>query len=105
MAARIAAGEDAVMTPDGPRGPRYRLQPGPLFLAQKTGCPLVLVHIEYSRYVRFRSWDGFALPLPFARVDVSSEPPLHVSDSLSDEAFEEERQRLERRMTDGLLMD
>ena len=105
MAARIAAGEDAVITPDGPRGPRYRLQPGPLFLAQKTGCPLVLVHIEYSSYIRFESWDGFALPLPFARVDVKSEPPLHISDSLSDEEFEAERLRVERRMTDGLLMD
>lgn len=105
MAARIEAGEDAMITPDGPRGPRYRLQPGALFLAQKTGCALVLVHIEYSRCVRFKSWDGFAIPLPFARVTARSEPPLQISDSLSDEEFEAERQRLARRMTDGLLMD
>ena len=105
MAGRIAAGEDAVITPDGPRGPRYRLQPGALFLAQKTGCPLILAHIEYSRYVRFKSWDGFAIPLPFARVHVTCEPPLHISGDLSAEEFEAERLRLERRMTDGLLMD
>ena len=105
MAARIEAGEDAAITPDGPRGPKYRLQPGPLFLAQKTGRPLVLVRVEYSRYLRFKSWDGFALPLPFARVDISSEPPLEIAETLSDEEFEAERLRLERRMTAGLLMD
>jgi hypothetical protein len=105
MAARIDLGEDAMITPDGPRGPRYRLQPGALFLAQKTGGALMLVHVEYSRYVRFKSWDGFALPLPFARVTARSEPPLKLSPDLSAEEFEAERQRLERRMTDGLLMD
>jgi hypothetical protein len=105
MAGRIAAGEDAMITPDGPRGPRYRLQPGALFLAQKTGCPLVLVHIEYSHYVRFKSWDGFAIPLPFACVNARSEPPLAISADLTGAEFEAERLRLERRMTDGLLMD
>jgi hypothetical protein len=105
MASRIEAGEDAMITPDGPRGPRYRLQPGALFLAQKTGCALILVHIEYSRYVRFKSWDGFALPLPFARVTARSEPPLQLRPDLSAQEFEAERLRVERRMTDGLLMD
>ena len=105
MATRMAAGEDAMITPDGPRGPRYRLQPGPLFLAQKTGCALVLVHIEYSRCLRFNTWDGFAIPLPFARVDIRSEPPLYISEALSPDDFEAERLRLERRMKDGLLMD
>ena len=105
MAARMAGGEDAMITPDGPRGPRYRLQPGPLYLAQKTGCGLVLVQVEYSRCLRFRTWDGFAIPLPFARIDIRSEPPLYISDALSPEEFEAERLRIERRMTDGLLMD
>jgi lysophospholipid acyltransferase (LPLAT)-like uncharacterized protein len=102
---QINAGNDVFITPDGPRGPRYRLQPGALFLAQKTKCPLLLARIEYSRCLRFKTWDGFAIPLPFARVDIVVEPPVYVSDALTDEEFEQERCRLERRMKDGLLMD
>src|ERR1700679_579072 len=34
---------DIVITPDGPRGPRYRVQPGVLRLAQATGRPIVTV--------------------------------------------------------------
>lgn len=105
LSEQINAGNDVFITPDGPRGPRYRLQPGALFLAQKTNCPLLLTRIDYSRCVRFKTWDGFAIPLPFARVSIVVEPPVYVSDALTDDAFEQERLRLERRMKDGLLMD
>lgn len=105
MAARVAAGHDVVITPDGPRGPRYRLQPGALFLAQKTGCSILPFHIEYSRYLRFRTWDGFAFPLPFARMEVTIGEPFRVSSAGTGHEFESERLRLERIMTQSLLMD
>ena len=105
MASRLAEGSDLMMTPDGPRGPRYRLQPGALYLAQKTGCAIVPVQVEYSRYRRFRSWDGLAIALPFARMRVVTGEPFYVDASASDEELERQRQRLERIMTDSLVMD
>src|SRR5213075_2734928 len=36
-------GYDLAITPDGPRGPRYQVQPGAIALAQLTGRPLVPV--------------------------------------------------------------
>jgi lysophospholipid acyltransferase (LPLAT)-like uncharacterized protein len=105
MATRMAEGQDVAITPDGPRGPRYRLQPGALFLAQQTGYPIVLVHVEYSRYRRFKTWDGFALPIPFARVDVIFDEPFSVNSAKTEEEFEIERLQLERRMTQSLRMD
>jgi lysophospholipid acyltransferase (LPLAT)-like uncharacterized protein len=106
MAACIDAGQDVIITPDGSRGPRYRLKAGPVFLAQKTGCPVYPLQIEYSRYLRLRTWDGLAFPLPFARVDVTVEGPLYVAaDALDEVQFEAERQRLERVMTRSLVMD
>ena len=37
------------ITPDGPRGPRRRMAPGPIFLASKLGLPLVLMGYGYDR--------------------------------------------------------
>ncbi len=55
------------ITPDGPRGPRRRLAPGPIFLASKLGLPLVAMGYGYDRPWRARSWDRFAVPRPFSR--------------------------------------
>jgi lysophospholipid acyltransferase (LPLAT)-like uncharacterized protein len=105
MAGRIAEGHDIIITPDGPRGPRYRLQSGALYLAQRTGRPIVPLHLECSRYIWFKSWDGFAVALPFARVKVVIGDPYWVHASCTDDEFETERRRLERIMTQSLLMD
>ena len=105
MASRIGEGYDIIVTPDGPRGPRYRLQSGALYLAQRTGRPIVPLHLECSRYIRFKSWDGFAVALPFARVKVMLGDPYWVNPSCTDDEFETQRRCLERIMTQSLLMD
>ena len=105
MTRRISEGYDVMITPDGSRGPRYHLQPGALYLAQRTGRPIVPLHIEYSRYVRFKTWDGFALAFPFARVSVTIGDPVAIDPSLDDQGFETERLRVQQIMTQSLLMD
>lgn len=105
MAMLLTEGNDLMITPDGPRGPRYRLQPGALYLAQKTGCAILPVHVEFSHYRRFRTWDGFAIALPFARVRVVIDEPFWIDASATDEELETQRLRLERIMTESLVMD
>lgn len=105
MLVRIAEGNDIIITPDGPRGPRYRLQPGAVALAQQTGSPLLPIHIEYSRYRRLRSWDGFAVALPFSQIRVVIDEPFWVKPDQTAEELENDRQRLERIMTESMLMD
>ncbi len=105
MASLIANGNDIMITPDGPRGPRYHLQPGALFLAQRTGAPILPLHIEYARYWRFKSWDGFAVALPFSRVRVVIDEPLWVKPEASAVELEAQRQQVERVMTESLVMD
>lgn len=95
LAKIIAAGGDAAITPDGPRGPRYRLGPGIIYLAQKTGAPVAPIRIEYSRSVRLKSWDRFMIPLPFSRVDVTVGALFHVPQSAADDEFEARRAQLE----------
>jgi lysophospholipid acyltransferase (LPLAT)-like uncharacterized protein len=69
---------DIVITPDGPRGPRYRVQPGVLRLAQATGRPIVTVTTHLGWKWVFNSWDRFQVPLPFSRCELVSGEPIYV---------------------------
>jgi lysophospholipid acyltransferase (LPLAT)-like uncharacterized protein len=66
------------ITPDGPRGPVYKIQPGIIVLAQLTGRPIIPLS-TYTRFrVTMRSWDKFQIPLPFARCVLRYGPPVWV---------------------------
>ena len=91
----LASGRDVVITPDGPRGPAYELGPGIIFLAQKSGAPVVPVNMEYSSYWRLKSWDRFILPRPFSKVRVIIGQSHHVRSTSTPEEFETERLRLQ----------
>jgi lysophospholipid acyltransferase (LPLAT)-like uncharacterized protein len=95
LADYIAAGGDAVITPDGPRGPVYRLGGGIIFLAQKSGAQVLPMHLEYSSCWRLRSWDRFILPRPFCKARFIVGPTYQVTMTNNEEEFERERRRLE----------
>lgn len=63
-------GYDIAVTPDGSRGPMYDLKSGAVGVALKTGAPLILFSLNFSRAWRLKSWDRFYLPLPFSRIEV-----------------------------------
>lgn len=91
-------GYDLAITPDGPRGPRYEVQPGAISLAQVTGLPLVPVAYHLSRKVALKSWDRFQIPLFFGRVEVHFGQPLSVPRELSEAEHERLRLELEKRL-------
>jgi lysophospholipid acyltransferase (LPLAT)-like uncharacterized protein len=93
LAALLESGIDLAITPDGPRGPKYSLGPGAVFLAQKTGVPIMPLHARYHRAIRLKTWDNFAIPLPFSRVEIVMDPYLTVDPEAADP--EAERLRLE----------
>ena len=97
-------GFDLCITPDGPRGPRYSLSPGALLLAERCGAPLMPMLVEYSRFWRFKSWDGFAVPKLFATVTVTTLPFIRIGPSENEADFEEKRKQVETRMTESLVM-
>lgn len=105
LAGQIEKQQDAIVTPDGPLGPRYHLKSGALWLARNTRRPLVPLHVESSRYVRFKSWDGFAIALPFARVKVVLDKPFWINASCTNDEFEAKRAQVEHVMIDALVMD
>jgi lysophospholipid acyltransferase (LPLAT)-like uncharacterized protein len=91
-----AAGYDLAFTPDGPRGPAGRVQPGVVLAAAATGFPVFPLAIAASRARRLRSWDRFLVALPFATVHVVYGEALTVPRRAAPEAAGEElRRRLE----------
>jgi lysophospholipid acyltransferase (LPLAT)-like uncharacterized protein len=91
----IEGGYDVVVTPDGPRGPKYKLQPGIVKLAQVTRAHVVPFSANYSRAVRLRSWDRFFFPVPFSEVRVTVHPPRLIPVTDGDAAFERQREQIE----------
>ncbi len=100
----MANGRDAVITPDGPRGPAYEIGPGIVFLAQKAAAAVVPINMEYSSCWRLRSWDRFVLPRPFSTVRVIFGAPHVVRATASDEEFQSERIRLQDAMMQAVEM-
>ncbi len=86
------------ITPDGPRGPRRRLAPGPIYLASKLGMPLVAMGFGYDRPWRLDSWDRFAIPRPFSRARAVVSPNLHIPPNLDRKGLEHFRGRVETQM-------
>jgi lysophospholipid acyltransferase (LPLAT)-like uncharacterized protein len=90
-------GYDLAITPDGPRGPRYKLAEGAAGLAQITGRQILPVAYYLKWKVQLNSWDGFQIPLPFTICEVNVGRIFQVTpDSCtSDAARETFRQALE----------
>ena len=101
---KLNEGYDICITPDGPRGPRYSLGPGAVLLAQLCKVPLMPLLIEYSNYWRLKSWDGFAIPKPFSKVEVTIMPFIEIAPTIGEGKFEAERLRVETIMTERLRM-
>lgn len=93
-------GYNVVFTPDGPRGPKYRLSRGPVHLAMLTGHRIIPVAVNCSRYWQLKSWDNFQLPKPFCRIDLTLGQAVTIPSGLSDEELENERLRVEKLLTE-----
>lgn len=91
----VEKNRDIAITPDGPRGPRYKLGPGAILLAQRTGAVLAPVHARFSWCIRLKTWDGFIIPLPFSTVSVTVDEMIPVPPELTDDEFEVLRYRVE----------
>ncbi len=84
------------ITPDGPRGPRRQLNPGLVYLAARTGLPIVPVGFAFHRAWRLRSWDRFALPYPWSAVECVTTDPVVVPENADKDQLEEYQRRVEQ---------
>jgi len=63
----LKGGGCVAVTPDGPRGPRRRVQPGVIAAARAAGAPIVPAAFSVRRRALLGTWDRFLVALPFTR--------------------------------------
>jgi hypothetical protein len=78
LLAVLRGGRDVAIVPDGPRGPRMRVQPGIVALAALSGAPIVPVAFGARPARSLATWDEFLIPLPFARAALVFGRPIQV---------------------------
>lgn len=96
--ALVKDGVSPVITPDGPRGPRFRFKPGAILLAQMSGRPILPMAYAASR-AWLVHWDKFVIPKPFARIALAIGAPRRVPRVIDAAALE----ALQREMESELL--
>ena len=74
------AGEDVVVIPDGPRGPRHEAKIGVAQIGQLTHAYIVPIALAAAPCRRLGSWDRMQIPLPFGRVAIRFGPPVDVGE-------------------------
>jgi lysophospholipid acyltransferase (LPLAT)-like uncharacterized protein len=75
----LREGTSAVITLDGPRGPRYEVQPGAAALSQLCDVPFVPISLNARSRWEARGWDRTQVPKPFSRVEVYVGAPVRLT--------------------------
>jgi lysophospholipid acyltransferase (LPLAT)-like uncharacterized protein len=73
---------------DGPRGPRYKVKPGPVALARSSGVPLSMFHVAVDSAWVLNTWDRLIIPKPFSRVMLRFGRLIPVAPDAGDEDIE-----------------
>lgn len=92
---KAARSAHLMLTPDGPRGPRRKLQRGAIFLASQTGLPIIPVGVGCARGWRAKSWDRTLIPRPFGAIDMVLGQEIAVPPDLDRDGIETQRLRVE----------
>lgn len=75
----VKKGYAAAFAIDGPKGPFHDIKPGIVFLAQKTGRPLIPVCSAARRaHLLSKTWDRYRLPLPFSPAVIIYGQPISI---------------------------
>jgi hypothetical protein len=94
----LQEGWTVAFTLDGPRGPRYKVKPGPVALARSSGVPLTMFHMAVDRAWVLNTWDRLIIPKPFSRVLMRFGKLISVPADATDEEIE----RYERQLQESL---
>lgn len=103
MANKNLDGYDLAVTPDGPRGPKCKVQPGIIYIAQRSGRPIIPISSSAQRRWTLKSWDSFVIPKPFSRTVIILGEPIYVDPQSTGEEIELKRKTLEDELIDLTL--
>jgi lysophospholipid acyltransferase (LPLAT)-like uncharacterized protein len=99
MIKAMRRGLPMAFTVDGPRGPKYEVKAGPIFLAKKTGNPIMPFIIEPDRFWTTKSWDRMHIPKPFTRAVTIIGEPIYVDANADEAEIEAKTSELQRSLS------
>lgn len=75
---------------DGPKGPRFEAKQGMMYVAQKSGRPMVFMGAAYSKkWILSKTWDRCQIPKPFSKVICVISEPFCLEKSIPVEDYKE----------------
>jgi hypothetical protein len=92
---KIGQESHIAISPDGPRGPRRKLKSGPIYLAARTGMPIVPFGFACNRAMRAKSWDRLIVPKLFSKGYGVCASPICIPRGIEREELEPYRQYVE----------
>lgn len=81
----LGKGDNIAITPDGPRGPFQVAAAGAIYVAMRTGHPIIPVAFSATRHWRLNSWDRFMIPKPFSRIRFVADAPYTVPGDMAED--------------------
>ena len=94
----VRKGSNVAIVADGSQGPAQIVQAGCIYLAARSGVPILPMVYAASSYFTINSWDRTILPKPFCRIDFHYGEPLLVPAKANPEEIEQYRLLLEQRL-------
>ena len=98
MCEKTTSGFDVAITPDGPKGPGFEVHPGIIYIAQRSGMPIVPITNSAKNRWNLATWDRFLIPKPFSKVVIMLGKPICVPLEATSKELEEIRIDLEKRL-------
>ncbi len=99
--AAIKSGISICLTPDGPRGPRFKIKGNLTNLAVKYKLPIIPVCYSASRAKVLSTWDRFIIPYPFSKIIIELGDPVNLKKP--DDAFLEEVMNSQMKQLDEIM--
>ncbi len=96
-------GKRLLITPDGPKGPAFKVQPGIITLASLTGLPIIPYHHESLKQIKAKSWDSLRIPLLFNTIVTRYGDPIFIPAKLDEEQLQYYCNLLENQMMQNLI--
>ena len=76
---KLSQGANIIVTPDGPKGPVYKINSGITKIAYRYNTKLIPIVSSTSRCFRLKSWDKLIIPLPFGTIKIIVGSPLELT--------------------------
>ena len=87
-----------VITPDGPKGPKQKINGQLVNIASNTGVPIIPYSCSISKYKKLRTWDEFIFPLPFSKICYHFGEPILIKKNITDNEIEKLNLLLEEKI-------